>query len=267
MKLTIDIRDNSAKYYDLNPHRPDDISFYKSLLTSPDVSVLELGCGTGRVLLPLSESCTYIHGLDLSEAMIELSNKRLLETKIPSNKALAEVGDITNFDLGRTFDLIIAPYRVLQNLETDEQVDGLFSCIHRHLAIGGSCILNAFKPFRDADGLRAEWVNNTENLAWERVIDGQRITCHDKRARMDATNLILYPELIYRTYSEDELKDETVLKVVMRCYYPDQFKRLIVDHGFEIMNTWGGYAEEIYGEGPELVVQFSNMTDQTQTYR
>ncbi|MEZ4742904.1 MAG: hypothetical protein R3B45_10735 [Bdellovibrionota bacterium] len=39
-------------------------------------------------------------------------------------------------------------------------------------------------------------------------------------------------------------------------FYPDEFKKLIESAGFKILNTWGGYNDEIYGEGPELVVSF-----------
>ena len=61
---------------------------------------------------------------------------------------------------------------------------------------------------------------------------------------------------IYRQYQGELLKDETVLKLVMRCYYPDSFEKLITTHGFSIIDLWGGYAGEVYGEGPELVIQF-----------
>jgi hypothetical protein len=73
---------------------------------------------------------------------------------------------------------------------------------------------------------------------------------------MDAEKLILYPELIYRRYKGETLLEESILKIVMRCYYPDAFEKLIVEHGYTILNRWGGYEEEIYGQGPELVIQF-----------
>jgi hypothetical protein len=50
--------------------------------------------------------------------------------------------------------------------------------------------------------------------------------------------------------------NEALLKIAMRCYYPDQFEKLIADHGFQIMCRWGGYQGEAYGQGPELVIQF-----------
>jgi hypothetical protein len=42
----------------------------------------------------------------------------------------------------------------------------------------------------------------------------------------------------------------------MRCYYPDDFIKLIREHGFTIIDRWGGYQGEAYGQGSELVVQF-----------
>jgi len=106
--------------------------------------------------------------------------------------------------------------------------------------------------------LRREWCTEDEKLAWETFVGGARITCYDRRPRIDPDNLVLYPELVYRRYEGDVLKDETVLKIAMKCYYPEEFEKLILDRGFRIVDRWGGYAGERYGEGPELVVQFAD---------
>jgi hypothetical protein len=50
---------------------------------------------------------------------------------------------------------------------------------------------------------------------------------------------------------------DAVLKIPRRCYTPDAFEHVIRAHGFRIVQRWGGYAGERYGEEPELVVQFS----------
>ena len=67
--MSDDIRAEAVKYYDVNPTIPDDIAFYQARLPSSDASVLELGCGTGRVLLPLAAVCGFIHGMDRSQAI------------------------------------------------------------------------------------------------------------------------------------------------------------------------------------------------------
>lgn len=95
-----------------------------------------------------------------------------------------------------------------------------------------------------------------EVLDWESASGAEVITCHHRRGKVDRDKLVLHPELIYRVRNGVDLVEEVVFNLVMRCYFPGMFERLIVDHGFEIVNRWGGYAGEAYGTGPELVAQF-----------
>jgi SAM-dependent methyltransferase len=254
--MKIDIRTEAAKYYDSNPSFLNDIPFYQKLIPSPTTSILELGCGTGRVTLSLVSYCQYIQGIDISSAMISICREKLVKAGIPPTKAQVMEGDITDFDLGQTFDLIIAPFRVLQNLETDQEVDGLFRCIRKHLAPNGTCILNVFRPFREPDEMRKLWSTPEEKISWEAPVEGGRLVCYDRKAGIHDEKLILYPELIYRRYEGETLVEESLLKIVMRCYYPDTFEKLITEQGFIILNRWGGYEGEVYGQGPELVIQF-----------
>ena len=258
--MPIDIRLEAARFYDNNPDTPDDIPFYQALVPSPDCSVLELGCGTGRVTLPLVSHCGFIFGIDKSSAMLSICRDKLAAAAIPPHKACVAEGDITVFDLGRRFDFIIAPFRVLQNLETDAEVGGLFHCLHQHLAPGATCILNVFQPMYDPDTLCRKWVSQEEIFEWEApvetLVEGGRITCSSRRSSMDPKRLVLYPELIYRTFVAGQVPEEVVLKLVMRCYYPAMFERLVQDHGFRVLNRWGGYVGEAYGQGSELVIQF-----------
>ena len=254
--MPIDIRADAARYHDLNPAAPDDIPFYRDRTPSRDASILELGCGTGRVLVPLVEDCAYIHGVDLSEAMVAICREKLVQAGIPAARACVQVGDITDLSLDRTFDLITAPYRVFQNLERDADTDGFFETVRKHLAPGGRCILNVFQPNREPAALRQEWVTQEEYECWETVVEGERVTCHGMNARLDSEKMVLYPELIYRRYRGSDLVEEVILKIVMRAYYADEFAQLITGHGFEIIQRWGGYGGESYGDGPELVIEF-----------
>lgn len=254
--MQVDIRTEAARFYDYNPDTIDDIQFYRDRIPSPNTKVLELGCGTGRVLLPLVKDCAYIHGVDISEAMVAICQGKLDSAGLSTNKARVEVGDITTVHLGRTFDLITAPYRVFQNLETDAEVTGLFETVRRHLSKNGTCILNIFNSDRDPESMRLEWAKESEYFCWEVPVEGGRITHHGRNVSVDPKRMILYPNLIYRRYRGDDLVEEVTLEILMRCYYPDEFEEVIVKHGFEIINRWGGYSGESYGVGPELVIQF-----------
>ncbi len=254
--MPIDLRAEAARYYDLNPNVFDDIPFYIDRLPSPEARVLELGCGTGRVSIPLAQACAYLHGLDLSEAMLDLCREKIAKAGLGPERIAVEHGDITDYKLGMRFDLIIAPFRVIQNLETDAQLAGLFRCIQEHLTPTGRCILNVFLPNRPREELLKVWGTDEENLAWEIEQEGERMTCHDVRRRLVEDPLVLYPELIYRRWRGDNLLEEVALPIPMRCFYPDEFLDLIRSAGFTITGSWGGYAGEPYGRGKELIVEF-----------
>jgi SAM-dependent methyltransferase len=255
--MRTDIDENAARYYDLSLDHPDDIPFYEERIPSPEARILELGCGTGRVLVPLAGKCAHILGVDISASMLALCCQKLAERGIPLSRAEVRQEDITDLTLGEKFDLIIAPFRVFQTLETDEEVSGFFKTVRNHLSHGGRAILDARRPRLDADRLRREWVVDAERFHWEVPIEGGRVTLHDRRPRMDPERLVLYPELIFRRYEDDQLVDEAILKVCLRCYYPEQLPNLIAAQGFRIVSIWGGYAGEPYGEGPELIVEYA----------
>jgi SAM-dependent methyltransferase len=253
----MDIRENTAKYYDLWTIPFDDIPFYVNQIPSAESTILELGCGTGRVLTQLANHCASIHGIDNSEAMIDICRRRIKETVTDINKVKINTGEINNFHMESNYDLIIAPYRVFQNLETDDQVDGAFNCIRNHLATNGTCILNVFQPW-PVERIKENWGEKTENFCWEKPYGKGYITCHERKEHFDSRRLILYPESIYRLYIEDNLIGTVTQKICMRLYYPDQFMNLIKEKGFLIIDCWGGYEGELYGEGNELIVQFKN---------
>lgn len=70
-------------------------------------SVLEPGCGSGRVLEPLARRGLEAVGIDRSPTMVELARARGLEVAL---------GDMTDFDLGRTFDGAVCPINTLAHL-------------------------------------------------------------------------------------------------------------------------------------------------------
>ncbi|MGH8058407.1 MAG: hypothetical protein ACREOH_14410 [Candidatus Entotheonellia bacterium] len=73
---------------------------------------------------------------------------------------------------------------------------GLVRCVRQHLTPGGSCLLHVFCPHGDAETLRREWCTEQEQWCWEVAVEGGRVTCHDRRPRMDPDKMVLYPELI-----------------------------------------------------------------------
>ena len=250
----IDPRASAAAFYDYEPDPLDDIPFYLGRLPSPNAHVLELGCGTGRVTIPLAAHCDFIQGIDHSEAMLQICRDKIAAAGLQNVDV--QVGDITHFQLYKQFDFIIAPYRVLQNLETDEQLRGLFAGIRKHLRADGRCILNTFHLNGTREEIIERWSNPEEYVEWEVPTEDGRIACVASRSGVQLEPLVLRPVLRHRRYRGDTLVEESLLRFVMRCYTPDQLVALVEAEGFRITDTFGGYAGEVYGQGTELVVEF-----------
>jgi len=97
-------------------------------------SLLELGCGTGAVLDGLS-AVDSLTGLDISPNMLDIARARLPDVRFIQ-------GDISSFDLGRRFDVIICTYDVLNHLAEFDRWISCFACTCRHLAEGGLFIFD-----------------------------------------------------------------------------------------------------------------------------
>lgn len=259
-----DYRHNTADYYDRFSGPPwDDVAFYRQHLRNHDARVLELGCGTGRVLIPLAQHAALVYGVDLSPDMLRVCDQNIKQSDAHRSRLKIACADISDFDLTSeepSFDLITAPFRVMQNLETDAQVDGLMRCIKKHLAPGGEAILNTFQPRGGYKELKTFWSSRNGSVpCWSKSDGNHTVIMSDDCTAFRSDPVAVYPKLIYRRYNESNtLIDESILEIVMRVWQPDELTSLINRHGFKITECLGGYEGEPWGEGPELVVAFTH---------
>lgn len=146
--LNIDIYDSEREHAGL-PHEGD-VAFFAGLAARTGQRILELGCGTGRVALPLAEAGYEVTGLDLSAPMLERAreNARMLSPESQQRLQLV-AGDMASFDLPGAFDLGIIAFRSFQMLLTPEDERRCLQAIHRHLAPGGRLVIDVFDPLLD----------------------------------------------------------------------------------------------------------------------
>jgi SAM-dependent methyltransferase len=95
-------------------------------------SVLEPGCGSGRMAEELAGRGLDVCGIDISPAMLALARRRLAEAGVDAEIVLA---DMCDFDLGRSFDGAVCPINTIGHLRPSDLVRHL-ACMGRHLAPG-----------------------------------------------------------------------------------------------------------------------------------
>lgn len=241
----------SAHLYDLDPREitKDDIAFYRAKAREIGGSVLELGCGTGRVTLPLAEDGREVWGLDLSETMLAQLREKLerLPAAVPTRLHIVH-GDMANFELGRKFDLIIAPFRAFQALAEKSDQKQCLKCIKAHLSENGWFVMHVFKPKMIFD---ESWVQ-PEAFDWE-VVDprsNKTVRRYEVRKRIDLDRQVLYVDLIYRVNGS---KVDIVEPLSISYFYEGQMRALLQTSGFRIIEEFGYFDHRPISNGPELI--------------
>jgi len=133
--------DDYAAFYDWENARTvgrRDVEFWKGLATRIGGRVLELGCGTGRVLLPLARAGVSIVGIDRSVPMLARGRARLrrLRTRVQAGLVRGDVRHLP-FEAGTAFDFVLAPYGLLQSLLRDRDLSQTLASVARVLTPGG----------------------------------------------------------------------------------------------------------------------------------
>jgi ubiquinone/menaquinone biosynthesis C-methylase UbiE len=112
--------DEYAPFYDWENARTlgrRDVAFWIRVASAARGSILELGCGTGRVTLPLARAGAPIVGIDRSAAMLARASARTRRTRSPVRHPKWLRGDIRALPFrDRSFPTVIAPYGILQSL-------------------------------------------------------------------------------------------------------------------------------------------------------
>jgi SAM-dependent methyltransferase len=106
-----------------------------------DGNALELGIGTGRIALPLSQKGVRVHGIDLSPEMLEELRRK------PGAEAVdVTTGDFATTKLDRAFGLAYLVFNTITNLTTQEAQVECFRNVANHLNPGGRFVIEVFVP-------------------------------------------------------------------------------------------------------------------------
>ena len=203
-------------------------------------AVLELGCGTGRVTLPIAEAGVDITGLDNSPAMLEVARRKAAGAGNPR----WVLGDMAAFELEQRFGLAIIPFRSFLLLLTVEAQKACLSRIRAHLVDGGRLALDVFNPSILAI---AGWLGN-QGEQWQRnVTTRDRERWFSRRYRPGAQEL-------HETRAELTLSDAgAVIQRVernlrLRWVWRYEMEHLLELCGFEIEALYGSFDKQPFGE-------------------
>ncbi|WP_406009274.1 methyltransferase domain-containing protein [Streptomyces sp. NBC_00637] len=221
--------------------------------------LLELACGTGRVLLPCAERVERAVGVDRSPSMLAQARATADAAGVPEDKVRLVEGDLRDFDLGERFPLIIAGGQPLFHMPTDEDWARTLDSVRRHLAPGGRFVAGV-PVFQQEDfdkyDQRYLFVDEVRHPS-----TGQRVAIWDYSAFDFDVQSITRRRVT-------ELLDEQGLVVQRRHdlrtnYYrfPDQIRGLFEKAGLRIEREYGGYDESPFDADSEYYIWVATPAD------
>lgn len=252
-----------ADYYDESPivrGRMRDVNFYRDAVHEFGDPVLELGCGTGRITLALAEAGHRVTGLDISERMLERCNQKRagLPTEARERVHLVQ-GDMTRFDLGEKFQVVIIPFRPLQHLlEVDDQMSCLAS-VRKHLRgkghLGkksGRLILDVFQT--DAERMHDPEYQKEGPVTEYSMPDGRRVRIAERVAAFHRAEQRNDVEMIFYVTDAQGKEERLVFAWTLRYFFRYEVEHLLARCGFRVSAVYGDFDRSpLVDTSPEMI--------------
>ncbi|MGC9333632.1 MAG: class I SAM-dependent DNA methyltransferase [Anaerolineae bacterium] len=240
-----------ARFYDLDMGGVDeDLFMIRQFAARSGSPILELACGTGRVLLPLAREGYDVTGVDISPAMLELAGQKIAVAGLGAQVDLV-AQDMRYLDLGVQFNMVLIALSSFSHLLTmDEQLSTL-ERVYEHLNPGGLLVLDLFNP--DLQRL----LDFRGQVILDKVITDPASGRPVLKFRTETVDLA--QQVIDVTYIVDEVNEQghvqrTLFPFLMRYLFRHELELLLRYAGFELEAIYGSYALDEFGEDSENMV-------------
>lgn len=243
--------DRFARFYDLDYESfQEDVAMYLGFAERTGGPLLELGCGTGRLLLPLAEAGYQITGVDMSEQMLAIARAKLDEAGLSDHATLIQ-DDMRAVRLDQRYRLAFIAINSFMHLTTMEDQLAALRVWREALVPGGLLIIDLYNPnpqrLLEADGrveLQGRWFDPDT---------GATVMKHFSRTLDDARQLqhVLF---IYDEVFPDGALRRTLAPFQARYVFRFEGELLLDKAGFTPEQVYGSYDLDPYtGESERMI--------------
>ena len=238
--------DAFARYYDVDTGlETEDVPFYVAFARRTGGPILEVACGTGRVLLPLAQAGFDVVGVDVSPAMLAIAREKVESAGLQGKVRLvqADARDFSIDSMHERFNLaFIALNSFMHFVDHEDQVRVLRG-IARHLKPGGFLILDLPNPEQTILGessghLIHEWTRQAPDTGH------QLLKFRSQRA--DTASQLLDLTFIYDDVAPDGQVRRTAIPFALRYFHRREVELLLERCGFAVEAVYGGFELEDY---------------------
>ena len=245
-----------ARFYDAeNSDKTDDLQLYSELAEENKGDILDVGCGTGRVLFHLAQQGHRVHGIDNDRAMLDRLERNLEQAALLDEKISAIHADVLKHEYQSTFALILLTYNVLMHFHEQDRQIALLGKLRRWLADDGLLIIdlpNAGPAFASPD---------TEATTLERTFldpeTGHMIMLQSV-SFIDRAQQLLHVDWIYDIIDGDGSVKRLLAPHKLRYFFLAELKLLLERCGLGLAAVYGDTDRGDYTSESERMIVFAN---------
>ncbi len=242
-----------ARYYDWQYEGfVEDIPFFVELAKTHGSPVMEVGCGTGRLTIPLAREGIRVVGVDLSRPMLAMARRKTDHEAVEVRERIELVqGDMRDFSLGREFRCVFVPQAAVFHLEGREAMGRSFTNFHRHTEPDGLFLLDVVAP----DRLKNQEVGR-EVMARERVDPdtGLRNREFNEKLYIDPERQVVCCKHSF-VIGEGDCERRIEFQQEYRWLEEEEAIALLREAGFQDVQVFGDYERSPFKEdSPRLIL-------------
>lgn len=252
MTLSIKFYDTIARFYDAeNEDMTDDLALYSELAGETGGPVLDVGCGSGRVMLRLAQDGWRVVGVDFSEAMLARGRRKLAMMPDLASLVTFVKGDVLAAELPGKFKLIIVPYNGFMHFNDQAQQAAALRRFYDLLDDDGLLIVdlpNAGEAFATQDD---------GAVALERMFtepESGHLVMQQSFSTLNRVAQQLHVTWIYDEIMDDGTVRRTLAPLVLRYVFPGEMDLLLAATGFRRVESYGDYLRGPFEEGSTRMI-------------
>jgi SAM-dependent methyltransferase len=239
--------------------RRADVTFYRSLARNrmefAAGPILDLACGSGRLLVPLLRDGHELVGLDRSPEMLAAAARRIRRLSLTRRQRCTLVrADIRDYAMHLKATLAIAAFHSVQHLSEDEDFVRFLRTTRANLIRGAWLTFDVLPP-------DPTWLGRDPNRRW-----GRTLLRHPKTRQrfiyttnhvFDVQRHLLHMRLYYQPVDEEGQPTglERIIRLCHRQFWPSDVERMLKLGGFRLTETFGGFDGRLLADNPAAADQ------------
>ena len=222
-----------------------EINYFKSVIKNTGVPVLDVGCGTGRILVPCLEAGIEVHGTDISYEMIDYCQTRLDSKNL---KTKLYVSPTHELDLDCEYKTIISCGVFGVGTTREEDLESL-KRLKKHLISGGKFVFDFYLPGRGSN--KWEWSEEHQpNLPskWSKsdrrdLLDGTSLSLQTRILEFNPIDQYYIREILAEQHKDKVLVGTEQRRIRLNIYLKDEVELMLKSAGFSEVKIFAGFSD------------------------